>query len=39
MTGVEVVLAINVAVGSLFAAGYAIIAVTNAWDCGSRSAT
>ncbi|HEX7946249.1 MAG TPA: GGDEF domain-containing protein, partial [Phenylobacterium sp.] len=30
MTGVEVVLAINVAVGSLFAAGYAIIAVTNA---------
>jgi len=29
MTGVEVVLAINVAVGSLFAAGYAIIAVSN----------
>lgn len=29
MTGVEVVLAINIAVGSLFAAGYAIIALTN----------
>ena len=29
MTGVEVVLAINMAVGSLFAAGYAIIAVAN----------
>jgi diguanylate cyclase (GGDEF)-like protein len=30
MTGVEVVLAVNVAVGSLFAAGYAIIACANA---------
>ncbi|MEW5688225.1 MAG: GGDEF domain-containing protein [Pseudomonadota bacterium] len=30
MTGVEVVLAVNVAVGSLFAAGYAIIAFSNA---------
>jgi len=30
MTGVEVVLAVNIAVGSLFAAGYAIIALTNA---------
>ena len=29
MTGVEVVLAINIAVGSLVAAGYAIIALTN----------
>jgi diguanylate cyclase (GGDEF)-like protein len=29
MTGVEVVLAVNIAVGSLFAAGYAIIAFTN----------
>ena len=29
MSGVEVVLAINMAVGSLFAAGYAIIAFTN----------
>ena len=29
MTGVEVVLAVNVAVGSLFAGGYAIIAFTN----------
>ena len=30
MTGVEVVLAVNIAVGSLFAAGYAIIAFSNA---------
>ncbi len=30
MTGVEIVLAINIAVGSLFAAGYAIIAAANA---------
>lgn len=30
MSGVEVVLAVNIAVGSLFAAGYAIIAFTNA---------
>jgi diguanylate cyclase (GGDEF)-like protein len=29
MTGVEVVLAVNIAVGSLFAAGYAIIAFAN----------
>ena len=30
MTGVQIVLAVNIAVGSLFAAGYAIIALSNA---------